>query len=803
MENSPVGNLSLSREFLDCRSLAVEFTKICCIHMEIHMLRFRCLLHGWIGLGLLVLLPAIARSQDTSLDLMLQSNRLRAWLAVSDQAEGWRRFLLLNQLETQATRGWQADPVTLANILDRFNSPQPGLEHPYFATTAQALAAHLAQLKLPVSAGDAALANAAAAYSPVDQARLEQEIASLQQEIGYAQTYYAQHPSAPDSPQASLKLDALAQLLARLDLNPSVAADSQKVDGLPTIETSSRPGRSSSIAADKQADLRELQTHLVAFGAIAPALSDRFFPILHRQLSRVTFQYGQFADNNAQAVFERRLRDLQTSYDKVKSTGDQHAQAELALTLGWFDVTGQSPELVRALRRELAQPNVRFSVGGKFIQAVAQRPATNQQRPVDEIILGRRILGTACVSNQVHIDLIDDPNQAHISIHLRGTIHSDNYTRQGPVTAFSKSDAPIEGRRSILGNVGGITEYAPYVAAKVDSTFAGVDCIPLVEKIAYKQYLKDKYASEAIAARRTENRVIDEFAQQTDEAIQQGKLRMRQSFQENQSRLGKVGALCVHTSSDRLHGFGVQSDTFQLAAITPPSDVSAEQDVVVQIHESALDNFIEPYLARQTIRNTEIAGKIEQLTGRPPENFADQSGENWSITFPPTRPVQVAFQDNRISVTLVGNRFTRDDRPVNEPMAIRIPLKIVNDQGTLRFVRDGKITVDFVSEDVPAVSVTAFRSFLEDVLNKSVQDQTQKPAAGDPSSELRLSENLLPLDRFEDRRIPQDLKLTVFRAEQGWLTAAWQYLPGLADAVRSGYQFPVTAVDTPLISTPE
>ncbi len=544
-----------------------------------------------------------------------------------------------------------------------------------------------------------------------------------------------------------------------------------------------------------------MATRLLAFNELAPKFGDRYFPLLQRQLSCVTFQYGQFINPNPKDLFERRVKSLQENIADINASDGRRIQGELALNLGWLDATGQAPELVWALRSRYMQPNLQFSLSSSFIQQIANRPPQCQTRPVDENILGRQIYGTAAVTNQVQLELVDDPNQAHISIHLTGNIQSNSYTRQGPITAYSNSHAMIEARRSVLANVGGIIEYAPYTAANLNSQFAGVDCIRIVEKIAYQQYLRDKGASEAIAARCAECRLQNEFAAQTDEIIQRGKDRMNEAFTKNRQQLAKLPSMYIHTDRNQLDGVALKTDTFQLSAVDrPPAVFSSPPDVAVQVHESFIDNWIEPYLARQTVKNTEIADKIEAITGRRPENFQENPGDNWSITFSATRPIQVVFEENRLSVLIIGNRFMRDDRPVNEPMSIRINLRPVRENGIVRFERDGDVAVDFVSKGVKPANKTAFKSFLEDVLNKSLREHAQpnndQGSAGANSEPLKLYDNLLPLDRFRDPRIPRDLQLTVFRAENGWLTAGWRYMPGSSTAAPGSLN--TMPVDTPV-----
>ena len=72
--------------------------------------------------------------------------RLNAWLSKSDDAQKWRRYLLLNILETQTAMGDQANTQTLMLIRARFNQDNKALKHPAFNDVRLALDAQINRL---------------------------------------------------------------------------------------------------------------------------------------------------------------------------------------------------------------------------------------------------------------------------------------------------------------------------------------------------------------------------------------------------------------------------------------------------------------------------------------------------------------------------------------------------------------------------------------------------------------------------------------------------------------------------------
>lgn len=735
-----------------------------------------------IAVGILVSTISAARAQDTGLDLIFQAQRMQQWLSSSPNADGWRRFLLLNQLESQIVKVWRADPELLSTILRQFDSNQPGLDHPVFDGVRRALREHIRMLPSITDDTAAAFANADQSFAPVTAQQLETRRSQLLGELQACRTRYGATKTAAEAAAlaSDLRFDELQATLQGLDFAPVTAANGAN--------------------KKQQDDLRTLRSILLNFGEKSAQQNDRFFAIVRRQLECVFLQYSQWLQPDQRAEFGQHLARLKTSYDTISDPRQRAGQGECGLELGWLDATGHAPQLVAAIRARNMLPNAIFMVAESFVRQSGGRPVDNG-RPVSENILGRQIYGFATTRGTVTLDFVADPDQAHVSIHMLGNTVSDSHTHQGPITAFSGSNADVEARRSILANAGGIIDFPPYVAANLSSEFRGVNCIRLVEKLAYKQYLKDKDASEAIAARRTETKLYNEFRTQTDDALRQGRERLAQMFSENDSKVGFVPAISVRTTDDRLLGHALKTDTFQFSAPSdPPANISVPVDVVMQIHESMLDNYLEPLLARQTIKNVEFAKKFEEWFGTTPKGLAEPaSDEIWGITFNQSRPVQFIFDGNRFGIAISGSKFTRDEEifdresgvrktrvkeSIDEPMLIKIVFQLQRDQNELVLVRDGRATVEFTRPGTKTVPKNAFRSFLEDVLNKNLREQekagaqaaeaAQSAAGRSDAPGVRIPANLIPADRLKDPTVAKSLDLVVFKSEQGWITAGWR-----------------------------
>ena len=86
------------------------------------------LIFGLIAIAILMGQNVSTASAQSTANLQNAVYRMNAWLAGSDNAEGWRKYLHLNLLDAQAALGDQADLTTLQKIHRRFDSDVDGVD---------------------------------------------------------------------------------------------------------------------------------------------------------------------------------------------------------------------------------------------------------------------------------------------------------------------------------------------------------------------------------------------------------------------------------------------------------------------------------------------------------------------------------------------------------------------------------------------------------------------------------------------------------------------------------------------------
>lgn len=353
------------------------------------------------------------------------------------------------------------------------------------------------------------------------------------------------------------------------------------------------------------------------------------------------------------------------------------------------------------------------------------------------------------------------------------------------------------------------------------SSFRGVDSIRLIERIAYKQYLKKKADAERIASQKASEKLLQQFTDQTAEALAQpleqldeAKGRRGELIQElNDFRREystllaedesgvidseisvidqfEIPRVLVRSSHSDLRVVGTLEGQNRLAAPTDPPENSFPVDFRVQVHESMLSNVMAPLFQNRLYKNWQFPKLVESFLGELPDNLVVKDDKRWQIRFADGRPIQVEFEDNEIGVSIFGTEFRKDQQVFREPIKISIQMRVVEVNGQLKLVRHGKATVQFTEPGQHSAEAITFRTFLQDNLDEALKGDPMENAFDIPA-------DMLPTEYLENEQAKELLsnaRLVEFRSQDGWLTVGWNYKAPSTEPV-------VHIVDTPSIWT--
>lgn len=779
-------------------------------------------------------------ASDTTQELLNAIARMNVQLGSGTTADGWRRFLQLNRLESQAAKGEQADLQTLIQLHRLFESATANARYVPFDEVKYALANQIQSLNSARAQNlDSLLQEAGSKFQPITVAMIEQQRDRLRHELEQLRAFFAAQPYHEKKAAAyeSLKLTDLEALLSEMEfeLAPELSegkvnsrinelrqqlrrvteqidaipddANQDELAGLQAQETAlnqeiaqwnekrNEVRRGDLNRKRKRVDyLRRLFEFEDRFIKATPDLGDPFTTSANFALEKFSRLYGLGTEDNLQEDFQRRIERLGTDLKRLENPLDRRAYGVVGNSLEWLDHAAQVPQLTMAIRAKYSMPNAYVHVSHHFLNRLGSRPV-NQSQPVCDEVDGKPVRGMAYTTGVVSFDFIADPDQAHISIRSLNQINSNTQLEQGPLTIFVQAQGQAEARRSFVANIGGLNEDTPYGAAFMDAQLCGTSSqCNIINRVVAKKFGEAKSNSDVTAASKVRRQLMERFTTESNKALNEARETLGRMKASSLNYYSAMPAFYLHTNSDQIRMVGKRHSRWNLGAPTVPPVAGHPYDIDMRIHDSLMSNYIEPYFRGKTFTNDELAAELkrllksdESLLAPEPKDGEPVNDEPFSITFSNVRPIQFEVDNSRIAIVVSATRFTRDNQTINAGLTITLRFKIVEMQGDLYLMRDGKADLDYIEGQEKNAELVAFRSILNSKLNPEGQEEVR----------TKLPANLLPLEQFpalRDRPVAKEMKLAQCRMEAGWLYLGWNHVPQGSLSNRS--------VDLPAIEAP-
>ncbi len=437
---------------------------------------------------------------------------------------------------------------------------------------------------------------------------------------------------------------------------------------------------------------------------------------------------------------------------------------QIGEAIGWLESIGQAPELIEAVREQLARPNFFVAASGRLVGGGVEGPV-DETAPVREVILGTDIHGTGHSVGQVSLSLVPNENHAIFDITYLGTTRTRNTGYNGPVVIHSRGKSDIGARKRVWMNERGLHSHPARAKAKTESTILDIQGRRrggMVERTAWQRAREQQPQADAIASRRAavraERRMDGRVGPQLKEANDAIERRFRRPWTDHNVFPAK---LRFSTGGDALRVVGLQAGPDQLAALGSPPPVIDGADLAVSVHESAFTNAAQTMLSGLTLHDADLSRMAERFLGQVPEQLEAMPGEEpWAIGFDRTLPVVVRFADGGLRVTLRARRFLEGDQP-HPAMNVTAAYRIVHDESGFRAVREGDL------EAVPPGWEEGQRLGTRQQIVRTLLVRRFGPMF---EEEFRLEALELPEQWEELGALP----VAQFDAADGWLTIAWK-----------------------------
>lgn len=675
---------------------------------------------------------AAAEPPSTLSDVQAKLGQLQAWLATSPQAQGWNQYLLTEQLQAQLAAGAQADPVAVAQILNRYDSPQPGLERPKFVQVRQALKAWWQTLAPP--APDqlyAALESAKGAFVPLTEADLQNARRQLN--------------------------DALQRLDARLQAAGQIGSDWRSFLHWDELQTE---------LAKPTPDLTVLDSFYDRFSGGYNGLGWQMFTDVRDGLRRYLVVARAIGNEQLAQQYPKVLELLSKHLHSYNEAPNPQDAQQIGVALRWLREAQQAGWLVEAVRRAYWRPNLYAEISREVVEVAVGRPVDEVQ-PVQDCILGTAISGTGHTTGDVTVELARSNYYGAIDLVMLAATSTDTVGVNGPAKIFSTGVTKHASRKRLILNEFGLSSEPAATNAVTDNDIQCIDTNgrQLVERIAWRRASQQLPQAEQIAARHAEVRVNTRLDEQAAELLADANAQYQKQFRRPLEQRGLFPPMLTFSSThDAVNVVALEAGATDLGAPSAPPALTAHADLGVRVHESMANNLAQGGLAGRNFQEEEVRKQVTDLLGYLPEQLKnpEEDGEPTAITFAQQQPISVAFGQDSFTVTIRGASFTKGETEY-PGMTITVTYDVRQTAEGPRAVRRGDLQIfppTFKPDSGQQLSgrEQTIRRILQRRLERAFpQEIVPKPI--EPKGRLA---NLGPL------------VLTEWRVANGWMLLGWQ-----------------------------
>lgn len=659
-----------------------------------------------------------------------------SWLATSSE-EGpiWNEYLLTNELRDllqSIDGGADVDASSLVRVLARYESGADGLDHSVFAATRHHLIALADSVNISQESRWAARVRFAAKYtSPIEEASVQQARSELADATRALDTMLAgTDAERRDGWKAFLKWD---------DLDSALTAETP--------------------------DWKKLQSVGGQFFNGHPGLEYPAFVRVRESLRRYLYLGSLVSNDEAQKSLQLQLENFADTLEKFGQEPTSKQAGEVASLLDWLDQLGQVPSLKAEIRNANMRPNIKLRISENLLSRRFSRDVV-EPTFVNEMILETHVRGSGTTTGQITTDVVRNSESARIDIIFHGVTETDSIGVQKPVKIFSRSRTILEARKPLFVFPNRIATAATKATANTNTNIRSIRSDinvgkKLIERFAWRRAADQKPKSSRIAAYRAARRLEKKVEGETTELLTRAQDSLRKQLQGPIGRRGLLpDSMQTHSLDSSVVLLATQANESQFGAMSEPPAFCPHDDVVAQVHESAINNTAEKAIAGLTLTDERIAELTEELTGSVPEGLQiREDDEPWSISFDWRQPVTVEFVDQTMKIAVRGRKFTSGDRTLNKVMEMSATYAMQVTSTGVQLQRQGEIEVRFPGDESERLRAMdrVFKTLMQKKFSEVFKTEIQGKGFSLPG-------------QFESLGV---IRLKDLSAEGGWLSLGW------------------------------
>ncbi|NOZ40002.1 MAG: hypothetical protein GXP24_07230 [Planctomycetes bacterium] len=727
---------------------------------------------------------AIGANSGDVVELTIALDDLDQWVGEGKNGGKWRSFLRSKELREQLVKGHDADPAIVSRVLQQYRSDAKGLDKRRFVVVRRALHSWLDALQNQHTDDLAKLVWAARG----DHVPLTAEsIAAVRAKLRRAARQLENRLGGNDTFAAGWK-----DYLKWSYLEPHLSADA-KITGQ---------------------SLRDLDTVLHRLRSNKPGLEHPVFVRTANALEsyrELAFWYALGQRRDTRPRYANFLLELEKQITRNLEKPTVESTRQIGKILGIMSQLGHSPHLVERISTKFDQPNVSATVSSTALQQLAQRPVSDTT-PVRDVILGARVRGTANSTGLLSVKTLPADDHIAVELQLAGNIQSHTFSFKKPVRVGSLGSTNFVATKQLQ-----ISDERFYVlpASASAHTQTRIRSVTktggnfgrrLIEKIARKKVAESKPQAERIAARHAERQVAEKFDRKVVDALYVARQNYDNKFHPPLERIG----LFPETLNMASTSSGIQIETTlasykQISTDRLPPGVRVDNDLTLQVHESALNNFLPHLLAGAKIGQEnesdppriegEVPTWLKKVANDPKvkeqfvsEERKSESGNRdgkeasdfkpWAFVLNNEHPVSVSFDDQKITLRIrIAELKTLEDgeESIRKNWDFLVTYLVVQEGDHVALRREGEIEAlptgfdpqwfgDPRWDDKLTAKQVGVRNNLEKNINKRV--------AGGGGFPLEIP--LPPIELPRANGAKQTLLLHQLDCDEGWLTLGYR-----------------------------
>ncbi|HLW65299.1 MAG TPA: hypothetical protein VKS79_08270 [Gemmataceae bacterium] len=416
-------------------------------------------------------------------------------------------------------------------------------------------------------------------------------------------------------------------------------------------------------------------------------------------------------------------------------------------------------------------PNLLVEIGLDFANAAGSQ-VIDRFDPVNRPQGKMQINGTTHTQAQVNFGFVPNYQMAVMELHMWGNTSACTTATRGKVDAHVATQLSYMGHKQLFLTENGFCSAPGETSANLDyNILTGVNTQfrrpidPLVRRLVHHVYDKKKSQIDSQVYQSGSEELQKQFETNALKTLAEANARYYEKLRDPMTRRGIFPQRVRLMTSD--HQLGLRSlllePTGKAQHFAPVPDIQGWPDLAVRVEESMLNNASHTIFAGKSFDgpalDKEFSTFLKPLMGEPVETT--EKGEEFSITFPEEKPIEIHFRDQGFEVTIRGEEFSTE-RGAFDGMNTTGFYKLEKTDTGLIAKRQGELKV-YPPNFVEGKDKLSLRE-------KTMQELLRRKFGKVMKPEFVVEEIKLP----EAMRKAGNLVTTQVESNNGWLVLGWR-----------------------------